>query len=113
MWYLPESVDDFDLVDAMDAWTESAVDTKYLVVDDDGQGQVVEHIGKVVPNIGVAIFATAFSVEAVRLCYTAGFVVATDEVNSIRVSKLQAYEKGDGFDAEETEMTCQFSSIIE
>jgi len=36
------------------------------------------------------------------LGYATGFVVATDEVNSVRISKLQAYEKGDGFDAEET-----------
>ena len=100
MWYLPEPVDDLDLVDAVDAWAEAAVDTEDLVIDDDGQGQVVEHIRKVVPHIGIAVFATAFGVEAIRLCYTAGFVVATNEMDSIRVSKLQAHEEGDGFDAE-------------
>lgn len=65
MWYLPEAVDDLDLVDAMDTWAETTVDTEYLVVDDDGQGEVVEHVRKVVPHISVAIFAAAFSVETV------------------------------------------------
>ena len=65
MWYLSEPVDDLDLVDAMDAWAETTVNTEYLVIDDDGQGQVVEHIRKVMPHIGITVFATAFGVEAV------------------------------------------------
>ena len=102
MWYLPEPVDDLDLVDTMDTWAETTVYTEYLVIDDDRQGQVVKHIRKVVPHIGITIFATAFCVEAVRLSYTTGFVIATDEMNSIWVSKLEAHEKGDGFNAEKT-----------
>jgi len=102
MWYLPEPVDDLDLVDTMDTWAETTVNTEYLVIDDDRQGQVIKHIRKVVPHIGITIFATAFCVEAVRLCHAAGFVVAADEMNAIRVSKLEAHEKGDGFDAEKT-----------
>jgi hypothetical protein len=47
-----------------------------LIVDYDGEGEVVEHIREVVPDIGVAVFAGAFCVKAVRLRYASRFVVA-------------------------------------
>jgi hypothetical protein len=55
----------------------------------------------VVPDVGVAVFAAAFGVEAVGLRDAAGLVVAADEVNSVRVAQFEADEEGDGFDAEE------------
>ena len=75
---LPEAIDDFDLVDAVDAGAEAAVHAEDLVVDDDGQGEEVEHVGEVVPDVGVAVFAVAFGVEAVGLRYASGLVVAAD-----------------------------------
>ena len=39
--------------------------TEDLVVDDDTKGQEVEEISEMVPDVGGAIFALAFSVEAV------------------------------------------------
>jgi len=65
MWYLSEAVDDLDLVDAMDAWAKTTVDTEYLVIDDDRQRQIVEHVREVVPHIRIAVFAAAFGVEAI------------------------------------------------
>lgn len=96
-----EAVDDFDLVDRVDGGAEAAVDTEDLVVDDDGEGQVVEHVGEVVPDVCVAVLAAAFRVEAVALRYAAGFVVAADEVHAVGVAEFEADEEGDGFDAEE------------
>ena len=52
--------------------------TEDLVVDHDGQGEEVEHVCEVVPDVGVAVFAVAFGVEAIRLCYASGLVVAAD-----------------------------------
>lgn len=54
------------------------MDAEDAVVDDAGEGEVVEHVRKVVPDCCVAVFAAAFSVEAVRLGYAAGFVVTAD-----------------------------------
>ena len=96
--YLPEAIDDFDLVDAVDAGTEAAVHAEDLVVDDDGEGEEVEHVGKVVPDVGVAVFAVALGVEAVGLGDAAGLVVAADKVHAGRVAQFEADEEGDCFD---------------
>lgn len=78
MWNLSEAVDDLDLINAMDAGRQTTVDAEDLVIDDAGEGEIVEHVGKVVPDSSVAVLATAFGVEAVGLGDTAGLVVATD-----------------------------------
>ena len=71
-----------------------------LVVDDDREGEEVEHVGEVVPDVRVAVFAVAFGVEAVGLGDAAGLVVAADEVHAGGVAQFEADEKGDCFDRE-------------
>ena len=95
---LAEAVDDLDLVDAVDARAQAAVHAEDLVVDDDGEGEEVEHVGEVVPDVGVAVLAVAFGVEAVGLRHTAGLVVAADQVHARRVAQFEADEEGDRFD---------------
>lgn len=75
---LPEAIDDLDLVDAVYARTQAAVHAEYLVVDHDGQREEVEHVGEVVPDVGVAVFAVAFGVEAIGLRYASRLVVPSD-----------------------------------
>lgn len=97
-----EAVDDLDLVDGVDGGGEAAVDAEDLVVDDDAEGQEVEHVGEVVPHVGVAVFARTLGVEPVGLGHAAGLVISADEMHALWVSQLEADEEGDGFDAEET-----------
>lgn len=78
MWNFTETVDDFDLVDVVNARREAAVHTKDLVRDDNGQGQVIEHVGEVVPYCRRAVLAGTFGVEAVGLCDAARLVVASN-----------------------------------
>ena len=78
MRYLPEPIDDFDLIDTVYAWTQPAMHAENLVVDHDGKGEEIEHVGEVMPDIGVAIFAVAFGIKAIGLCYPARLVVAPD-----------------------------------
>ena len=75
--------------------------TEDLVVDDDAEGQEVEHVGEVVPDVCVAVLAVAFRVETVGLGHAARFVVAADEVHAGWVAELEADEEGDCFDGEE------------
>ena len=108
---LAEAVDDFDLVDAVDGRAEPAVHAEDLVVDDDGEGEEVEHVGEVVPHVGVAVFPVAFRVEAVGLRDAAGLVVAADEVHAGGVAEFEADEEGDCFDGEEAAVyvvACRF-----
>lgn len=97
---LAEPVDDLDLVDGVDRGRQAAVHAEDLVVDDDRQGQEVEHVGEVVPHVGVAVLARALGVEAVGLRHAARLVVAADQVHAVRVPELEADEEGYGLDAE-------------
>jgi hypothetical protein len=102
VWYFPKSVDDFDLIYAVDRRTQAAMDAEDFVVDDATEREVVEHVGEIVPDSWVAVFAAALRVEAVRLRDAARLVVAADQVNSLRIAKFEADKKRDSFDREET-----------
>jgi hypothetical protein len=81
---------------------ESTVYAEDLVVDNHAQREVVEHIRKIMPYIGIAILARTLGIEAVGLGDTPRLVVTADKVNSIRVSKLQTDKEGNSFDTEKT-----------
>ena len=72
-----------------------------LVVDHDAEGQEIEHIREIVPDIGVAVLAGAFCVETVRLGDAAGFMISANQVDTLGVSKLEADEKRYRFDTKE------------
>ena len=78
MRYFPESVDNLDLIYAMNRRTKAAVDAEDLVIDDTTEREVVEHVGKIVPDGRVAILAAALRVEAVRLRNAARLMVSPD-----------------------------------
>lgn len=43
----------------------TSVDAEYLVVDNDAQRHKVKHVGKVVPHVGISVFARAFGIESI------------------------------------------------
>lgn len=71
----------------------TSVNAEDVIVDNHAQRQVVEHVGKVMPYVCVAILATALSIESVALCDAPRFVVAPDQMHTRRVSKLEAHEQ--------------------
>ena len=96
------------------------MDAEDLVVNDHGECEEVEHVREVCPHVRGAVLADAFRVEAVGLwwrsatasrCARAGdssdlgdctrFVVAADELDAVRVAKLQARQEGYCLHAEE------------
>jgi hypothetical protein len=60
-----------------------------LVIDQCGQGEVVEEVGEVFPNIGVAVFSETLVVEAVDLGDLAGFVVSSEDGDAGGISDLE------------------------
>lgn len=101
MWNFSEAVDDLDLIDAMDAGRQTTVDAEDLVVDDAGEGEVVEHIGEVVPNSSITVLAAALCVETVGLGNSSRLVVPADEVDAVRIAEFETNQQRDGFDTEE------------
>lgn len=93
-------VQDLDLIDGVDGRREAAVDAEDLVVDHHAQGQEIEHVGEVVPDVGVAVLPGAFGVKPIRLRDAAGFVVSADKMYAMRISQFETDEEGDCFDAE-------------
>ena len=57
MWYFSEPIDDLDLIDGMYRRRKTTVYAKYLIIYDYRKCEEVEHVGKVVPHVGITIFA--------------------------------------------------------
>lgn len=83
-----------DVIESIDARRETSMQAEDLVVDEGGEGKVVEEVGKVLPDIGVAILAEALVVEAVDLGDLAGLVVATEDGDALGVSNLEGDKEG-------------------
>lgn len=86
MWNLPESIYDLYLIDRVYARTQSAVHAEDLVIDHHTKCEEIKHVCKVVPDVGVAIFPGAFCIKSIRLCYTTGFMVASNQMHALGVS---------------------------
>ena len=56
-----------DVIERVNAGRQSAVQTEDLVVDQSGERKVIKEVGKIFPDICVAILAQALVVEAVDL----------------------------------------------
>lgn len=86
MWDLTEAVDDLDLVDRVDGGGETAVHAEYLVVDHNAQCEEIEHVGEIVPDVGVAVFPSTLGIEPIRLGHAAGLMISADKVHALGVS---------------------------
>lgn len=63
---------------------------EYLSINEGGEGQIVEQIGKVFPHIRIAIFAQTFVVEAVHLSNLSRLVIATQDGDSFTITDLES-----------------------
>jgi hypothetical protein len=95
VWNFLYTIKCSDVIEGIDAGGKTSVEAEDLVVDEGGEGEVVEEIGEVLPYIGVAIFAETLIIEPVDLCDLAGFVVATEDGDTLRISNFEGYEKSD------------------
>jgi len=87
-----------NIVERVNAGRQATVQAEYLVLDEGCEGKEVEEIGKVFPDVGVAVLAQALVVEAVDLGNLAGFVIAAEDGDALRVADFESDEEGDGLD---------------
>ena len=78
-----------DVIQGVDAGTESAVEAEDLSVDQGGQGKVVEKVREVLPHVGVSVLAEALVVEAVDLRDLTGLVVAAQDRDALTETNLE------------------------
>ena len=95
---LLDAIQSPNVVQRVDTRRQAAMKTEDLVFDQGGQGEIVEQVGEVLPDVGVAVFAEALVVEAVDLGDLAGLVVPTEDGDALGVSDLEGHEEGDGLD---------------
>lgn len=72
--------------------------TEDLVLDESGEGEEVEEVGEVLPDVGVAVLAETLVVEAVDLRDLARLVVAAEDGDALGVADLEGDEQGDCLD---------------
>lgn len=86
----------------MDGGGEAAVHAKDLIVDYHTKSEEVEHVSEIVPDVGIAVFPSAFGVEAIGLGDASRFVVPADKMDALRIAELEADKERYCFDAEKT-----------
>lgn len=74
------------------------METEDLVVNQSSERKVIEEVGEVFPDIGVTVFAEAFVVEAVDLGDLTGFVVSSEDGNTLWVADFERDEERYGLD---------------
>ena len=56
-----------NLVEGVDRWGETSVQTEYLSLDDCSQWQVIEQFSESLPNISISVLAQAFIIETISI----------------------------------------------
>ncbi len=78
-----------DVIERVDGWAESTVQAEYLRVHEGSQREIVEKVGEVLPDVGVAVLAQALVVEPVNLGDLTRLVVATEDGDPVLVAHLE------------------------
>lgn len=60
-----DSVELSDLIESVDGWRESSVETEDLTLDDGCQRKVIEEFGKLLPDVGVSVLSQALVIETI------------------------------------------------
>lgn len=76
--------------------------TKYLIIDQSSQGQVIEYLSTVFPDIQRAVLPETLVVEAVDLGDLSAFVVASQEGDSRLIAYFEGEQEDKGLYAVET-----------
>ena len=74
------------------------MDAEDLLLDDSADGEVIEDVSAVAPDIHGTVLAKAFVVETVDLRNLARFVVASDKTYASGVLDLQEEKEEERFD---------------
>jgi hypothetical protein len=91
-----DAVQGSDVIQGVNAWWESTVKAEDLVLDQGGQGKEVKEVGKVLPNVGIAILSETLIVKSIDLGDLARFVVSTENCDALGVSDLEGNKQSNG-----------------
>ena len=92
--YICWAHDAADLLHGVQIWTQSSVHGEDLLINDSGNGQAVEAVGKCLPKLDV-VSSLALIVEAIDAVDRGAFVVAAEDEEVFRVLDLVGKEQAD------------------
>jgi hypothetical protein len=81
-----------DLVEGLDIWGETGMDTEDLAFNDSSDAEVVEDISAILPRVGIAVFSDSLIVEAVSSRNLSRFVITAKQGDPVWVLELQAHQ---------------------
>lgn len=83
------------------------METEYLAFNHCSQGQIIEELGELFPDVRIPVFPEAFIVETISIllslwCLHLGdlsaFVVSSENGESVSIADLECYQQGDSLD---------------
>ena len=91
--YFHDSIELLYLVEGVDAWWKSSVEAEDVSFDHGREWQIIKEWSKMLPHISIAILPKAFIIEPIHLGDLFGFVVSSENCDSVRVSDLERYKQ--------------------
>ena len=74
------------------------METEDLILDDSSQGQIIEELCELFPDVRVPVFPQALIVETIYLCDLSTLVVSSEYSESVLVANLQSNKQGYSLD---------------
>ena len=87
-----------DVIECVDRGTQATVKAENLIIDEGGEGEVVEEVSEVFPDIRIAILSKAFVVEPVHLGDLTRLVVSTEDGDAVGIADFEGNKEGNSLD---------------
>jgi len=72
------------------------MNAEYIVINHNAQGEEIEHVGKMTPNIRTPVLSRTLCIKPVALRNPPALMITPNQVNPRGPSKLQAHQQRDG-----------------
>lgn len=100
VWHLLYTIKGADVIEGIDARRKTTMQAEDLIVDQCSKGKVIEQIGEIFPDVGVAILSKTFIIETIYLGDLTGFVVASEDGDALGISDLEGNKQRHGLHRE-------------
>lgn len=89
-------LDGSNLVQSLDVWGETSVDTQDLFIQQSGNCQHIKHLCAIAPGICVSILGLTLIIKSINLGNLSALVVPSQECNTVRPLGFQYQQVGEG-----------------
>lgn len=80
-----------DLVEGLDIWGKTGMDTEDLAFNDSSDAEVVKDICAILPRVNIAVFSDSLIVETVSSRNLSRFVITAKQCDPVWILEFQAH----------------------